>query len=105
MTGGVGCCVNRFSGRCAQKRAVKLILGVKMARVSWQRRLEEEKLLQHILERTQWRILQYSKDVTVESGADLLSEWICGMDARLLLDFLVWIVESRAVRDFFGSVL
>lgn len=94
MTGGVGCCVYRFSGRCAQKRALEPILCVEMARVSWQRRLEEEEHLQRVLEQTEWRILQYGKDVTVESGADLLSEWICGTDAWLVLDFLVWIAES-----------
>lgn len=65
-----------------------------MARVSWQRRLEEEKLLQRILERTEWRILQYSKDLTVESGAAVLSEWICGSDAWLVLDLLGWILEG-----------
>lgn len=105
MTGGVGCCVNHFSSRCAQERALKLILSVRMARVSWQRRLEEEELLQRILERRVWRILQYSKDLTVESGADVLSEWICGMDAWLVLDLLVWILEGRGVWDSGGSFL
>lgn len=79
MTGGVGCCINSFSRRCAQERALKLILSVRMARVSWQRRLEQEELLQRILERRVWRILQYSDDLTVESGADVLSEWMHGL--------------------------
>lgn len=105
MTGGVGCCVNCFSGRCAQERALGLMLSVRMARVSWQRRLEEEELLQHILERMEWRILQYSDDLTVESGAGVLAEWICRTDACPVLDLSVWILESRAVWYSCFSVL
>lgn len=78
--------MNRFSSRCAQERALELLLSVRMARVSWQRRLEEEELLQRVLERRVWRIRQYSKELTVESGADVLSEWICGVDAWRLLE-------------------
>lgn len=65
--------MNRFSGRCVQERALKLILSVRMARVSWQRRLEEEQLLQRILARRVWRNLQYDTDLTVESVVDVFS--------------------------------
>lgn len=86
--------MNPFSSRCAQERALKLIFRVMMARVSWQRRLEEEELLERILERRVWRILQCNTELTVESGADVLSEWICEMDAWRALDLLVWIFEG-----------